>query len=376
MDGDFINQFKQTIEAIVDARMTNYGITRYVAAIVKKVNGDGTVDVILPPDDKNVISSLANKSGEFLRVGDSVEVCTKNGKMSNAWISTKHGKDNNVATSENYYQYSIARQSTGGYLYLGDVTLSALDTTCVITVFNGNMWLAQNTIARLYLKKAENNIATVSAEYYINSNNQQFMVFFDITNKPGVFSIYLKNTEGVRAGDDFGGSYIVEGTYNKYEPVGTFSTKEPVGTQWTIDEQTVCYQNKTFPVGFIVMTATNTNPQTYLGGVWTAFGQGRMLVGVDTTQSEFDTALKTGGEKEVTLSVEQMPSHGHSITHAPTDASLFSAVGGTELNSQVSYMSGNFNGWKLQSTADNTGGGQAHNNMSPYITVYMWRRTA
>lgn len=84
-------EFKGVIEDIVDARISKKGITKFVSAVVKTVNSNGSVDVYLPPDTEKIISGVLNKTGEKLSVGDSVELCTKNGKTSNAWVSVKHG---------------------------------------------------------------------------------------------------------------------------------------------------------------------------------------------------------------------------------------------------------------------------------------------
>ena len=84
-------QFKDVIEDITQVKINNQGITKFVSAIVKTVNADGSVSVYIPPDTQKVISNVLNKTGETLNVGDSVELCTKNGKTNNAWVSTKHG---------------------------------------------------------------------------------------------------------------------------------------------------------------------------------------------------------------------------------------------------------------------------------------------
>jgi len=89
-------EFKGVIEDIVDARMSKKGITKFVSAVVKTVNSNGSVDVYLPPDTEKIVSGVLNKTGEQLSVGDSVELCTKNGKTSNAWVSVKHGTNFNV----------------------------------------------------------------------------------------------------------------------------------------------------------------------------------------------------------------------------------------------------------------------------------------
>ena len=55
------------------------------------------------------------------------------------------------------------------------------------------------------------------------------------------------------------------------------------------------------PIGCIYESTDSTSPETLFGGTWAAFGAGRVLVGIDSTQTEFDTIGKTGGEKTHTL---------------------------------------------------------------------------
>lgn len=122
-----------------------------------------------------------------------------------------------------------------------------------------------------------------------------------------------------------------------------------------------------WPVGSIYISVNNTNPSTYFGGTWEAFGTGRCLVGVDTSQSEFNKVMKTGGEKKHTLTVNEMPSHSHTLKYSDFDT----AFGGNYLTS------GKKSSYRTSTVSINdTGGGSPHNNLPPYITVYMWKRTA
>ena len=89
-------EFKSVIEDIIDAKMARKGITKFMSAVVKTVHEDGSVDVFLPPDKARTASNVLNKTGETLYKGDSVELCAKNGKLSNAWVSEKHGTNFNV----------------------------------------------------------------------------------------------------------------------------------------------------------------------------------------------------------------------------------------------------------------------------------------
>ena len=118
-------------------------------------------------------------------------------------------------------------------------------------------------------------------------------------------------------------------------------------------------------VGDIIFSTSDENPSTIYGGTWVAWGKGRVPVGVDTSDSDFNTVEKTGGEKEHTLTVDEMPSHKHGFGQQfATTSSLSGAYGyymiaGTQTD-----------------VIKNTGGNQPHNNLQPYITCYMWKRTA
>ena len=114
------------------------------------------------------------------------------------------------------------------------------------------------------------------------------------------------------------------------------------------------------------MSATNTNPSTFIGGTWVAWGSGRVPVGVNTSDTSFNTAEKTGGEKTHTLTIAEMPSHTHN------DRWLSSTSGGDGGYYGNSGTLGNNNNYKTLAT----GGGNAHNNLQPYITCYMFKRTA
>lgn len=120
-----------------------------------------------------------------------------------------------------------------------------------------------------------------------------------------------------------------------------------------------------YPVGSIYTSINSTNPATSLGfGTWSAFGAGRVPVGFDSGQTEFDTDEETGGAKTHTLTIGEIPSHNHTYTR----------FGG-----QFNYTGGaNANVWHDSSTQNtgNAGGGGAHNNLQPYIVVRMWKRTA
>lgn len=121
-----------------------------------------------------------------------------------------------------------------------------------------------------------------------------------------------------------------------------------------------------YPVGSIYMSVKPTNPGTLFGGTWVAIAQGRCLVGVNTSDNDFKTPEKTGGEKTHKLTIAEMPSHSHGWAYATTGTH-----GGNEWSSAGSNKTGTAN-----DIIQPTGGSKAHNNMPPYFVCYIWKRTA
>lgn len=138
-----------------------------------------------------------------------------------------------------------------------------------------------------------------------------------------------------------------------------------------------------WPVGSVFLSVVSTNPGTLLGfGTWSQIAGGRMLVGQTGGDADFDTAEETGGAKTVTLTSNEMPSHTHvQNAHSHTMRHFPTATGSSTGNTIDTSMSGTQTNSTL-TTADatavnqNTGGGAAHNNLPPYLVVYVWKRTA
>ena len=201
--------------------------------------------------------------------------------------------------------------------------------------------------------------------------------------------------------------------------------------------------NTVYPVGSIYMSINNTNPSTIFGGTWVSWGAGKVPVGVNASETEFNSVEKTGGAKTHTLTTQQIPSHTHTFHGNAHNHSLSSHIhsfeGTTSSNGDFSVKfnvlanadtlnllagttgtarrrdsadggyydntdrqlretiynilevdkhqhtfggrttgagGGNTGNATQTGYNDNTGGGQAHNNLQPYITCYMWKRTA
>lgn len=112
-------------------------------------------------------------------------------------------------------------------------------------------------------------------------------------------------------------------------------------------------------MGAIYLSTSSTSPQTLFGGTWQRI-QDRFLLCAGATYA----AGSTGGEASHTLTVNEMPAHSHGLVGDSQDWGL----GGKPYFGTSQY----------DETVETTsvGGGQAHNNMPPYLSVYAWRRTA
>lgn len=145
----------------------------------------------------------------------------------------------------------------------------------------------------------------------------------------------------------------------------------------------------TYPIGAIYISANNTNPANLFGGEWIEFAKGKTLIGVDTTQTEFNTVLKTGGSKTMihnhgagTLGANigafdtDITSIGYQAGPKRTNDSAFTygfkglpIISGSVSNSRIAHNTPVYG-------ATDDSSSSTSNNLQPYITCYMWKRTA
>lgn len=117
-----------------------------------------------------------------------------------------------------------------------------------------------------------------------------------------------------------------------------------------------------YPVGSVYMSVSETSPASLFGGTWERIKDTFLLAAGDSY-----TAGSTGGEATHTLTVEEMPSHTHELN-------IFGEPAGSELGGIVTARN-DCGGWRYVAVG-NGAATAAHNNMPPYLTVYMWRRVS
>lgn len=164
-----------------------------------------------------------------------------------------------------------------------------------------------------------------------------------------------------------------------------------------IDKKISDLLNMFYPVGSVYETMDSSfDPNKKWGGTWERI-KGRVLVGVDENDSDFNTTEKIGGEKTHKLSVSEMPSHSHSVsekslkggvnnisgqdkTWGLTTSGIFSNWGdtngiySTSRETTTNYKDGFYLDATHTHTIGNTGGGNVHNNLQPYVTCFIWKR--
>lgn len=197
-------------------------------------------------------------------------------------------------------------------------------------------------------------VYTYHCSYLVhNENGNELFLVFSLTESDVVFEYYPSATIKqivVSVGAD--------GTMTTYG-------QTEVAVQRPLSRTEIA--DMIYPVGSIYISVTATNPSTLFGGTWTRI-QDRFLLAAGSSY----TAGSTGGEATHTLTVDEMPSHQHTADFWSSKA----GNAGYEGSCATNYDCWNRPTERATSPVQATGGGQAHNNMPPYLAVYMWQRTA
>jgi len=183
-------------------------------------------------------------------------------------------------------------------------------------------------------------------------------------------------------------------------PTGTTGVTQSAGNNSTALATTAFVQaalSALYPVGSIYTNATSsTNPGTSLGfGTWTAFGAGRVMVGFDSGNALFDTAEETGGSADAitvshthsfsattgAMSANASHSHGSNnsgfLDHKPGSGDTLARGGSQGYTISTSTTTVNLaHTHDVSGTTGSTGSSGTNANYQPFITVYMWKRTA
>jgi len=287
----------------------------------------------------------------------------------------------------------------------GVVTQAMADADQTITIPNGATGVARNMFIECTgaLTAARNLIVPTNKKLYFISNATTggFAITVKVSGQTGVSVpaaakiVLVMNSAGtdiVTATNYMASATLPSATLSSptmSSPTMTGTPIAPTASPGTNTTQVATTAFVTtglqaaYPVGSIYLGTLSTNPNTLFGfGTWVTFGTGRMLISQDGSTY---TAGSTGGSATTTLITANLPSHSHSATstdsgHAhginnafysssPYGGSGSGTLGGTLTSTDVGSAN-------ISTTIGNTGSGTAATTISPYISVYMWNRTA
>lgn len=275
----------------------------------------------------------------------------------------------NITGANNDNTYTIT-------IYANDKITSASATTTfgkgqpTLGVFVDNQTVTVNTVTNvsdasgLYVNGVSNLTGNTTITGNLTNVTGTAKVSGTLTTAAISGSGQFKTTNNTASSSTSTGSIVTSGgigvAKNSY-----FGGNINVAGSLTIGNKTLL--DLTYPVGSVYISVSSTSPATLFGGTWVAFATGRTLVGINTSDTDFKTVEKTGGEKTHKLTVNEMPSHTHDMSLS------LQRYGNGSATAHGSMYATNMGGTIVN---ENTGGDQAHNNLQPYITVYMWKRTA
>lgn len=358
---------------------------------IKKISVDGST--LTFTKGNNISNSITLQNGSY-----SLATQTNDGLMSK---EDKIKLDNvNLNSEEN--QNTFSNISVGATIISADqktdtltlksgqnINLSANNSDDSITIaFTGTVENANNAI-----KSKQDYLGQNIHETYIKNiqgNNNKLTI---VKGNDASSIINIDNVpNAIKATQDSRGQKI-DTTYIKNISVSdnTLTIYKGDGSATNLD---IISFNQIYPVGAIYMSTISTNPATlFKVGNWEALPAGRVLLAQGTSTWGVNySAGSTGGENKHTLTVSESAPHNHTgsattsgSTH--THALTMQASHGKSGNGGVPRFSDGdiWSGYKTQNlsaagehshaiTINNSGGGQAHNNMQPYLSVYMWKR--
>lgn len=260
-----------------------------------------------------------------------------------------------------------------------DAKYMATDETRIIDADSGSSYDIALFISDDFYKdsnavKSQTSVSTGYCIYHVPASGKG-ITFGGIAEGDG-FNVKMPATfsGSIKASGNYNGRYVT-GTWLQTTQATDLGRKPPKVA--VLDESGWIYSRAfssfakdmvletVYPIGSIYMSVNSTSPATLFGGTWQAI-KGKFLLGAD---SDVYKAGNTGGEAAHTLTENEMPSHKHSIWF-PNDGGEQSAeIGYPDTGSKNTY-------YAEASKTSGTGGGAAHNNMPPYLAVYIWKRTA
>ena len=278
-------------------------------------------------------------------------------------------------------------------------------------------YLINNFVNREYLvyEVSSTNGGGSLSETQLPDSEEHINILNNITINPGVTQEYTmiityKNSGSNQDADKnkslIGKLEITDLSGNSILPETSTGSIEEIELEQTLYGLTVKeIMNEIYPIGSIYTSTTDTNPSEKFGGVWERYAEGKTLIGVNESDTSFNTVEKTGGSKSTTLTTNNLPRHTHGIPslngktstngehihpytlnktavgttygYPPLTASSFTGYNYDSSTSSAMIRPAGEHSHTVTtdtSTTSSTGSGSSFSNLQPYITVYMWKR--
>lgn len=260
-----------------------------------------------------------------------------------------------------------------------DAKYIATDETRIIDADSGSSYDIALFVSDDFYKdtnavKSQTSVSTGYCIYHVPASGKG-ITFGGIAEGDG-FNVKMPATfsGSISAGGNYNGKYVT-GTWLQTTQATDLGRKPPKVA--VLDESGWIYSRAlsslileaVYPIGSIYMSVNGTSPATLFGGTWEAI-QGKFLLGAYGNTYK---AGSTGGEATHTLTVDEMPKHTHSMYSGNSGApETWEPDGGSYL---VDSVTQDKHTWWASLGMNYAGGGASHNNMPPYLAVYIWKRT-
>lgn len=311
-------------------------------------------------DEENIIPSLSDLLAQI----DAMEAATSAAKTATANANTATGKANTAATNANNAASAANTAASGASGWANaTMTATALETgsapTATVTTASDGHKVITVGIPR------GNTGATpqISVQVATGAAGSEASVSVSGTAENPVIHLTIpRGNTGSIENLTINGKPVESGTITlKASDVGALASDGIAADSSKLGGKTWAERLlDIYPIGSIYMSVNSTSPASLFGGTWEQL-KDRFLLGAGSTYS----AGSTGGAQNVTLTMSQIPKHTIKIREATSSGEntgyRFSATSGTY--SMASYL-------------ETVGGGESHNNMPPYLAVYMWKRVS
>lgn len=305
-------------------------------------------------------------------------------------IVNTNGSNTTITIPDNNTTYSNATTSAAGLMSSSDKTkLDGIATGATkVTVDSALSSTSTNPVQNKVVNTAISNLNTLVGDTAVSTQITNAIDEITPASIGAATSSHTHSASNVTAGT-LGGSVVANASAvstltTKQVRNTTISTTDPTSSDGGNGDIWITYGSAQsdcpFPVGGIYISVASTNPSSlWSGTTWEQFATGRTLVGINTSDPDFNTAGQTGGKKTHTLTPDEIPAHGHGMahTHSYTGPNTGSwKVGTGKAHTWCTSAGGKTSGGASKTTTDNAGGGLEHNNLQPYIVVYMWKRVS